>query len=346
MSSPGLRPRVDRACASLQARHAAVQRCCQRRRRRARPVAAAGGGGGGGESGSSPPGAAPAGRGAAALLPFAFGGLAATSLALGAAALAAPGQLLPLVAGVAATPLDETFLRIAGGTLAISVAVEFALADAAANGRLGSATYRRLLLALVVKNALYLAAFGMASDVWTPALVALYPTAPLASLAAAAAALSSPPAAGGAAGGGAGGALSGLFSRPASGAGWAYAAFALLYAATLAACYAPEAIFTGATVTPVGLLLKHTWAPGFWMCGAACLVLRDAADRGRLGATTFKRLNLGLAAVEAAYSACFAAAIASGLAPGDGAAASNLAGSVGIAAFCLWQGLTAKKEAK
>ena len=53
------------------------------------------------------------------------------------------------------------------------------------------------------------------------------------------------------------------------------------------------------------------------------------------------RLNLGLAAVEAAYSACFASAVASGLAAGGGAAASNLAGSVGIAAFCLWQAAAA-----
>ena len=63
-----------------------------------------------------------------------------------------------------------------------------------------------------------------------------------------------------------------------------------------------------------------------------------------------ERLNLGLAAVEAAYSAAFGAAILGGLTGaaggGDGgAAASNLAGSVGIAAFCAFQGLTAAAAA-
>lgn len=37
-----------------------------------------------------------------------------------------------------------------------------------------------------------------------------------------------------------------------------------------------------------------------------CFIMQDAADRGRLGASTFKRLNLGLAATEFAYSLAFA----------------------------------------
>jgi hypothetical protein len=38
---------------------------------------------------------------------------------------------------------------------------------------------------------------------------------------------------------------------------------------------------------------------------------QDAADRGRLGASTFKNLNLGLAALEYGYSVIFSAAILS-----------------------------------
>ena len=45
--------------------------------------------------------------------------------------------------------------------------------------------------------------------------------------------------------------------------------------------------------SPATPLLKAIWAPGFLLCAVACYVLRDASDRGRLGASTFKNLNLG-----------------------------------------------------
>jgi hypothetical protein len=113
--------------------------------------------------------------------------------------------------------------------------------------------------------------------------------------------------------------------------------------AAVAACYAPEVIFTGEPITPTALLLKHTWAPGFLLAAGSCLVLKDAADRSRLGASTFKRLNLGLAVLEAGYSAVFAYSILTGLAVNDSSSWSNLAGSVGLVAFCGWQYATAKK---
>lgn len=48
--------------------------------------------------------------------------------------------------------------------------------------------------------------------------------------------------------------------------------------------------------------------------------------------------------MEVAYFSVFVAAISAGLAAGDGPAGSNLAGSVGIAGYCLYQYLTAKKK--
>lgn len=113
--------------------------------------------------------------------------------------------------------------------------------------------------------------------------------------------------------------------------------------AAVAACYAPEVIFTGEQLSTVGLLLKHTWAPGFLLAAGSCYVLKDAADRGRLGASTFKRLNLGLAVTEAGYSSVFAACILGGLAVNDSSSLSNLAGSVAIAAFCSWHAVSARK---
>jgi len=47
-------------------------------------------------------------------------------------------------------------------------------------------------------------------------------------------------------------------------------------------------MFTGQDMTAAGQLLKHTWAPGFLLAGVACLTLKDAADRDRLEASTFR----------------------------------------------------------
>ncbi len=58
----------------------------------------------------------------------------------------------------------------------------YALKDAAENKRLTSATYQRLQLGSVVKSLGYLAAFAQAQPLWTPSLVALYPTAAAASV--------------------------------------------------------------------------------------------------------------------------------------------------------------------
>jgi hypothetical protein len=67
---------------------------------------------------------------------------------------------------------------------------------------------------------------------------------------------------------------------------WVYTLFALVYLGTAAACYAPASapsLFIGLE-GPGALLIKHTWAPGFLLSAVACLNLRDAAERNRLGA--------------------------------------------------------------
>eukprot|EP00879_Flechtneria_rotunda_P005419 GHRR01005712.1.p1 GENE.GHRR01005712.1~~GHRR01005712.1.p1 ORF type:complete len:394 (+),score=124.42 GHRR01005712.1:253-1434(+) len=272
----------------------------------------------------------------------AFMFLSVISAIFGAAALAAPQQLLLTALGTSGTPLEVAFTRIAGATMAISAAAEYSLQDAVTAGHLKSATYQRLMLAIIAKNALYLTAFTLSPELWNPVLVSIYPTSALVSVATNAATLQTAFKQSGIAAFGEGLqiALQGSIGVPSTTAGWVYSAFTLLYIATVAACYAPEVIFTGDGMTPATELLKHTWSPGFLLSAAACVVLRDAADRNRLAASTFRRLNLGLVAMETGYSLVFAWSIYTGLAVNDSSSWSNLGGSVCVAAYCLHQYLT------
>jgi len=277
----------------------------------------------------------------------AFSLLSISSAALATLAIFLPPELLLNAAfpASAQSALDPVFLRIAGATLVISSAVEYCLKDAAENGRLASATYQRLMVGCAVKSTAYLAAFAASPDVWSPLVVALYPTAAAASLALNVGVLQAnnkqqqgkEPAS---------------LAVPLSSStrdGWIYSAFALIYIGTALACWAPAggpSLFSpDISESAAGQLLKHTWSPGFLLAAVACINLKDAADRGRLGASTFKRLNLGIAGLETAYSMSFAGAMFSGMAPTDlsSPAGSNLAASLGIALFCLWKGTQSKK---
>jgi hypothetical protein len=71
--------------------------------------------------------------------------------------------------------------------------------------------------------------------------------------------------------------------------------------------------------------------------------VQDAADRGRLGASTFKRLNLGLAGLEAAYAGISVMAALSGSAVLNLAGVINIGTSLAIASYCWKQYATAKK---
>ena len=64
-----------------------------------------------------------------------------------------------------------------------------------------------------------------------------------------------------------------------------------------------------------------------WLFQLICHGLQDAAQRGRLGASTFRRLNLGLAAMS----------VSVGLNSWSPLLWPTLVGCVGIGAFCLFQ---------
>ncbi|KXZ52508.1 hypothetical protein GPECTOR_9g552 [Gonium pectorale] len=132
-------------------------------------------------------------------------------------------------------------------------------------------------------------------------------------------------------------------SPPTNATSWGYAACTALYLLTVAACFAPEALFTGDPPSDITPLVKGVWAPGFLMAAVISYVLKDAADRNRLGASTFKNLNLGLAALEYGYAVIFGSAILSDQVPLESPALSNLAGSLAIATFALYTYATAKK---
>ena len=95
-----------------------------------------------------------------------------------------------------------------------------------------------------------------------------------------------------------------------------------------------------ASATQSGLATARLLGASLISVAVAHWVLSDAADRGRLGASTFKSLNAHLAAASLAVAAACVAAHASVAYSGLLA----VAGAQAVpAALCLWQYWTAKK---
>ena len=226
-------------------------------------------------------------------------------------------------------------MRIAGSTLVVAWAAETGLKEAADRDRLESATYRRLALGCGLKSLGYLAAFCSAKSLWCPALIATYPSLALLScvinlatffmyqlksvqkqLKAATEGQTQAQVT-------LGSFISSLkdvapkllpspsVSPSAQQEAKVYSIISLVYFFVAIGCVLfpldlihanfpprPTDALLGSLLQERQALVAATCAPGFLLASAACQVLSDAAERGRLNGGTFRRLNLGLGLME------------------------------------------------
>ncbi|KIZ02272.1 hypothetical protein MNEG_5686 [Monoraphidium neglectum] len=278
--------------------------------------------------------------------------LAAVVLLKGAAGAVAPDQLLGRSLGVSSVgTLNAALTSMATSVCWIYAAWLVVLKEALDHNRLGSDTYRRLALGLAVLSAALLAMVVRYRDILSTGL------------------LSEP-------------ALLGVSSASLALIFWVSNRLyqigsggrgvladagraAQQFVSDVASCIRvppnfysegplPLALFIGlfaARRVPllpggldyVGRYLMQASAAGTWLIGITAFTLKDAADRGRLGASTFRLLNLALAATLAQRMWCIYSLGASGVELAQPLAKFALAQGLFGAGVCGVAYLTAKK---
>ncbi|KAF8058867.1 hypothetical protein HT031_005435 [Scenedesmus sp. PABB004] len=255
----------------------------------ARRAAAAASGGGGGGVLASPEQQAPA-----------LAALAALHGALGAATTLAPAWSMQLL-GFAPTPAPTGQLQIAGAYCFLIVSCLLCLKDAALHGRLGSDTYKRLGLGVMYQCVVFAVLLAKNRTIFTSATLGVGGAVFLGTALVAARVYA---------------AGTGGFSLPAVVRGFAAGVADLARPKTLLSGFyalcAALALYQffwqfPAPGTPLFLLdegaaavmLKQARGGGMLLAGVVWATLKDAADRGRLAASTFRTLNLAMALVAA-----------------------------------------------
>ncbi len=275
------------------------------------------------------------------------------SAALGIPALGmviAPAQAAAVAAGATAVGAAVAGqIRILAGFYVLAALAAHSVATAAAAGRLGSSTYQRLLVGLAAAGALALYSLqepGVALAA-TPLLAGKVVSGALAAssllmlafgcgrglLAAPVALVKGTLAA----------ATSVLkISGPAS-AAYSLGAVATAVITAILASGAPPGSMVAVPANALGaFLMKHT-AAGSALAAAACLVLADGARRERLGASTFRVTNLGLAAALLSIGANVGWWVHTGVVAATPAAAGDVFGLGGLGLFALYQYFTATR---
>lgn len=231
----------------------------------------------------------------------AYRGLALALAGTGAGLLYDPSRALELAYAACGTPLVLGLARALGAVHLLAAIATNTLADAASHARLSSDTYKRLNAGLAIWGALSLAALYTAPVALTPAAQAGYGAA-LAAAAALPVALGKgllaplppPPR------------MQNLFTaqRLYSMAGTVAAIFAGTVAysyfnpgALSVSCLTAKAVSAKVTLGALGTTLLRLLGSGGVLAVAVLVTQEDAARRGRLGASTFKQLNWGLAAL-------------------------------------------------
>lgn len=240
---------------------------------------------------------------------LAYGGVCATWTAVGVALVLAPRGVVELAWAATPNAVVSSFARLLGCTFLLVGVVAHCLQAAAEHGRLKSETYLRLNLGLMWWGA------GLAGTLWVQAARAL-PAAQwgLTALAAATALLGA-----------------GVYQRSSPrGLDPVYLVEQFLESAKQLSVYSQAkspllpaytygimsraAFLLGISLLmgtarlaqgsmlnmPLGVLghgILHSWAVGLLLLSTVLFTLKDAAIRGRLGASTFRALNLGTAAV-------------------------------------------------